>query len=158
FYKVGAVERFDLKIIYENISGVRLEQAHEEFESDAFPGAAPAQDAADSALWHVEGNIVQHLFFAEALRHTVESYCRHRSRHSAPAGNRMNMIRTSKTLMKIRSIDESTTLIVEARPIPLDPPVAVYPRYDETVPMMNPNTTVFTVGMMYSRKPRVSKA
>jgi hypothetical protein len=56
---------------------------------------------------------------------------------------KINFTRTTFTTMM--QTEASTTLLVEARPTPSVPREVVNPRYDATVPTMNPNTAVLSV-------------
>jgi hypothetical protein len=57
---------------------------------------------------------------------------------------KMNLIK--RTSIRIISNDDATTLLVAARPTPAAPSFVLYPRKEETVPMMNPKTAVLSVG------------
>src|SRR4051812_46844500 len=119
---MSAVQRLDLHTVDVNVSRFGLQQSQEQLQGDAFSGSAAAHDAASLAAGHIEGDLVQNRP-RERFRNFVEA--NRRRTHKAPAGNNRKMILTNRTLMTISTIDENTTLRVDARPIPSEPPVAV---------------------------------
>src|SRR5271170_3122352 len=66
--------------------------------------------------------------------------------HTALSGKIRKMHFTKMTSAKMIRREETTTLLVAARPTPSAPSFVVYPKNDDTVPIMKPNTAVFTVG------------
>src|SRR5690242_19122292 len=105
-------------------------------------------------------DVSQHLVSSKSLEDLVEYDSRSfvPTAHSALSGNTKKMHLTRTTSATITRRDETTTLLVAARPTPAAPWLVVYPKYDETVPMMNPKTVVLSVGAMKLAHSRLSKA
>src|SRR5204862_1891061 len=105
------------------------------------PRPAASKQAERRPLRDVECHVVEDLAVLERLRHVLQAD----GFHQTFTGNTTKISFTSTTLTRMMQIDDSTTLLVDARPTPSVPCVVVKPRYDDTVPMMKPNTIVFSV-------------
>src|SRR2546425_3738501 len=152
--------------MHEHVPAVGLHQPDDVLQRDALPGAAAPQEAERRAAPDVECHIVENLPIAERLGHMVQDdrwltvprvrvrggFSRRDRLHHARSGNRKKINFTSTTLLMMMRIDAYTTLRVAVRPTPSVPWVVVKPRWDATVPMIIPKTTVFSVDGMKSWK------
>src|SRR6185295_18139018 len=119
----------------EYASRVRGHQSDDVFQRDALTHAAPSEQTERGACRDIERHIVEHRAPVERLRHAIEPYG---GLAHAVVGKRKSVSFTSTTSVTMMTIDDSTTLLVEARPTPRVPWDVVKPKYDATVPMTRP--------------------
>ena len=116
----------DLILLDPNLSLVRLNERDNELQSYALTGSTAPKNAKRFSRAYVKRDIVQNLLRAERLRHVIESHCRASViDHKALPGNmkKMNLIKNTST--RIISSEETTTLVVAARPTPCAPSFVV---------------------------------
>src|SRR5713226_413444 len=103
-------------------SAVGLQQSDEEFERNALARAASAQNAQGLPGGNLERHVPQHLMRSKCFEDLVEYDSRSRMfAHSALSGNAKKMHLTRTTSARMTSSDDTTTLLVAARPTPAAP-------------------------------------
>src|SRR5258706_12132410 len=121
----------DFIMLNPNLASIRLQKRDDEFQGHALAGAASPENAKGFARANVERHIAQNLFCAKRLRHVIEDNCGSAHirnsgiDHRALSGNMKKMNLIKRTSIRMISNDETTTLLVAARPTPAAPSLVV---------------------------------
>src|SRR5262245_22161340 len=136
-----------------DLPGVAAQQPDHVLQTDRLSRARAAEDGEGLALRDAEVEAAQHGLLAERLPHAAELDGRRGLVHVPPstrpkAASSASVGSSSSSLVRKKStisttIDATTTARVVATPTPTVPPSVARPTWQPTMPIAQPNTTVF---------------